>query len=145
MLGIYLLAFNRPRITPTVPYQNYCNIIISLRMSLFLPFSHFSPGWRGGAGPPGHHVLSDLSWPRPRVPVVPWRVGGVGGGGNRRGQREGVRQRQCCGKLPGVWLSRGSHQTLGQGRHTGRALFLWGQVSTVRAFLTFVLSPVMSL
>lgn len=112
--------------------------LLPLHLCLFF-FS--SAGWWGGAGSSGHHVHPCLSWPRPWVPTVLCRGGRARGRGDRRGQGKGARQRQCCGKHPGVRHFWQSDQTRGQGRCLCGSLFSWGKVSAVSSFFLYLIFP----
>lgn len=91
------------------------SLIDKLFLPLIFPYlclsSHPSPGRWAGAALSGHHVHAGHSWPRPWVSAVPRRGGGAWRGGGRRGQGEGIRQRQCCGKHTRVRHLRRADQT----------------------------------
>lgn len=110
-----------------------CKCVCKLPLYLFLS-PHHSPGRWGRAEVYGHHVHASLSWPRPWVPAVPGRVWG---GGGRRGQGEGVRQRQRSGKHPRVRHLGRADQTWRQRRRTGGSLFPWGEVSFVSSLFFY--------
>lgn len=117
----------------------YRSVFVKLFLNILIrtPFSVLSsPGFWGGAGLSGNHVHTGWSWPHPWVPAVPRRGGGARGGGGRRRQREGIRQRQCCGKHPRVGHLRRLDQTGRQRGRTGGSFFSRGEVSPVLSFIT---------
>lgn len=122
-----------------IPPHSHLLPLLPLHLCLF---SCPSAGWWGGAGWSGHHVHPCLSWPRPWVPTVPGRGGGARGRGDRRRQGKGVRQRQCCGKHPGVRHFWQPDQTGGQGRRLSGSWFSWGKVSAVPSSFLYLTFPV---